>query len=68
MTKANANLIGNWLKTPGERGGPCGEAEAYTAALAPNTGYEIILFRDAADGRATAIGRKASFTLTPALP
>jgi len=68
MTKANANLIGNWLKTPGEQGGPCGQAEAYTAALTPNTGYEIILFRDASDGTATAIGRRASFTLTPALP
>jgi hypothetical protein len=69
MTKDNANLIGFWLKTPGgENGSPCGEAEAYASELTPGTNYQVLLFRDAADGSTTSVGRTVAFTLTPALP
>jgi Phosphoesterase family len=70
MTQDNANVIGFWLKTPGGGGErqPCGEAEAYASELTPGQDYEVLLFENAADGTATAIGSAAAFTLTPALP
>jgi hypothetical protein len=69
MTKDNANVIGFWLKTPGDaRAEPCGEAMAYASELTPGTDYQILLFRDAADGTSAAVGPSAAFTLTPALP
>jgi len=70
MTQANADVIGFWLKTPGGGGEsePCGEAEAYASELTPGQEYEVLLFRNAANGAATAVGRTAAFTVTPALP
>jgi hypothetical protein len=69
MTKANANLISNWLKTPGVTPtARCGEAMAYPAELTPGTTYQALLFKDTAGGTSTPIGRSASFVLTPALP
>jgi len=70
MTQANADVIGFWLKTPGGGGEsePCGEAEAYASELTPSQEYEVLLFQNAANGVATAVGRTAAFTLTPALP
>jgi hypothetical protein len=69
MTKANANLISNWLKTPGvTRPARCGEAMGYPAELTPGTTYQALLFEDAAAGTSAPIGRSASFVLTPALP
>jgi hypothetical protein len=66
MTKDNANVIGNWLKTPGGKSGqPCGEAEAYASELTPGQDYQVLLFRN---GATTPVGRTAAFTLTPALP
>jgi hypothetical protein len=70
MTQDNANVIGFWLKTPGGGGErqPCGEAEAYASELTPGQEYQVLLFKNTANGAATAIGRSAAFTLTPALP
>jgi Phosphoesterase family len=70
MTQANADVIGFWLKTPGGGGEsePCGEAEAYASELTPGQEYEVLLFQNAANGKATAVGRTAAFTVTPALP
>jgi hypothetical protein len=69
MTKANANLIGFWLKTPAGRGGQgCGEAEAFASELTPGQDYQVLLFHDTPQGDASAVGRTAAFTLTPALP
>jgi hypothetical protein len=68
LTQANANLIGYWLKTPGDPGSACGEAEAYTSELTPGTDYQIFLLRTLASGAAVPVGSNAAFTLTPALP
>jgi hypothetical protein len=70
MTQANADVIGFWLKTPGGGGEnePCGEAEAYASELTPGQQYEVLLFQNAANGTATAVGRTAAFTVTPDLP
>ena len=69
MTKANANLISNWLRTPGvARPARCGEAMAFPAELTPGTTYQALLFEDDAAGRSTSVGQSASFVLTPALP
>lgn len=68
MTKDNANLIGNWLRTPGDQGSACGEAQAYSSELTAGTTYQVSLFRAAGNGTATAVGHSAAFTLTPALP
>jgi len=69
MTKDNANVIGFWLKTPGgTQGQPCGEAIAFASELTPGQDYQILLFRDAANGSSNAVGRSAAFNLTPALP
>lgn len=69
MTKDNANVIGFWLKTPGgTQGQPCGEAIAFASELTPGQDYQILLFRDAANGASNAVGRTAAFNLTPALP
>ncbi len=70
MTRHDAERIGFWLKTPG--GDPaepeCGEAEAYASELKPNHDYEVLLFRNGADGKALPIGRTTHFTVTPSLP
>jgi hypothetical protein len=69
MTKDNANVIGFWLKTPGEaQHEPCGEAMAFASELTPGTDYQVLLFRNAANGTSAAVGPTAAFTLTPALP
>jgi hypothetical protein len=70
MTKHNANLLGFWLKTPGSGGvdQPCGEAEAYASEFTPGQEYQILLFQNAANGSAKAVGRTATFSVTPALP
>jgi hypothetical protein len=69
MTQANANAIGHWVRTPGSPlGAACGATLTYAAGLRPGQGYQILLFRNAPDGTATAIGRAAAFDLTPALP
>jgi Phosphoesterase family len=70
MTQDNADMIGFWLKTPGGGGEnePCGEAEAYASELTPGQDYQVLLFQNAANGTATAVGRTAAFTLIPALP
>jgi hypothetical protein len=70
MTQANADVIGFSLKTPGGGGEsePCGEAEAYASELTPGQEYEVLLFANAANGAATAVGRTAAFTVTPSLP
>jgi hypothetical protein len=69
MTRDNANVIGFWLKTPGGAAGePCGEASAFASELAPGAEYRVLLFRDDANGVSTAVGRRASFSVNPALP
>jgi hypothetical protein len=69
MTQDNTNLISNWLKTPADTSGQsCGEASAYVSELIPNAQYEILLFRSTASGTNVAVGRSASFTVTPSLP
>jgi hypothetical protein len=69
MTKENANVIGFWLKTPGAGNGQaCGEAMAFASELPPGQNYQVFLFRDDANGTSTAVGRSATFTITPALP
>jgi hypothetical protein len=70
MTKAHANRIGYWLKTPtdGLANQRCGEAEAYVSELSPRLDYRVLLFRDLADGTSTPVGRSAGFTVIPALP
>jgi hypothetical protein len=68
MTKENADVIGFWLKTPGQEGDQaCGEAMAFASELLPETEYQIRLFRDGVNG-SRAVGRKAAFILTPTLP
>lgn len=69
MTKKAARTIGIWLYTPGGGGqpAPCGEAEAYTSELTPNTTYQVLLFMTASNGT-KQIGSTAEFTVTPALP
>ncbi|HVH83579.1 MAG TPA: hypothetical protein VM713_04595, partial [Steroidobacteraceae bacterium] len=69
MTKKAARTIGIWLHTPGGGGqpAPCGEAEAYTSELTPNTTYQVLLFMTASNGT-KQIGSTAEFTVTPALP
>ena len=57
------------FSTPdGSQGQPCGEVEAYASELTPGTNYQVPLFRNAADGSTTAVGRTAPFILTPVLP
>jgi hypothetical protein len=69
MTKDNANVIGFWLKTPGNANGQaCGEAMAFAAELAVVQNYRVFLFRDDVNGTSTAVGRSATFMVTPALP
>jgi hypothetical protein len=70
MTKDNADVIGFWLKTPsgGGENEPCGEAEAYASELTSGQEYQVLLFKNAANGTATAVGRTTAFTLIPALP
>jgi len=69
MTKDNANLVGNWLKTPGaSQSPPCGEALAYPAELAPGLDYHVYLFQDVGNGAAKVIGASAAFALTHTLP
>jgi len=68
LTKDNANLIGNWLRTPGDDGSVCGEAEAYTSELTPGTDYQVFLLRATGGGQATVVGAHAAFTFTPTQP
>ncbi len=68
MTKDNANLIGNWLRTPGDDGAACGEAEAYTSELSPGTDYQVFLLRAIGGGQATVVGANAAFSFTPTQP
>jgi hypothetical protein len=69
MTKDNANVLGFWLKTPGGlQGEPCAEAMAFASELPPDQGYQVLLFRDNADGRPAPVGRTAAFAVTPSLP
>lgn len=65
MTKANANRIGYWLRTPES---PCGEAQAYASEMAPGHSYQIRLFQERADGASKPVGHAAPFTVTPSLP
>jgi hypothetical protein len=69
MTKKAARTIGIWLYTPGGGGqpAPCGEAEAYTSELTPDTTYQVLLFLTASNGT-KQIGSSSEFTITPALP
>jgi hypothetical protein len=68
-TRANANLIGNWLKTPGNSpSDPCGEASAFTSELTPSTSYEIWLMKDQANGSSISVGAHAQFEFLPTLP
>jgi hypothetical protein len=69
MTKDNANVIGFWLKTPGNANGQaCGEAMAFAAELAVVQNYRVFLFRDDVNGSSTTVGHSATFTVTRALP
>jgi hypothetical protein len=69
MTKDNANALGFWLKTPGNaKGQACGETMAFAAELPVGKNYGVYLFRDDANGSSEAVGRTATFTMTPALP
>jgi hypothetical protein len=70
MTRDNANVIGFWLKAPGGGGEDqlCGEAEAYASELTAGRDYRVLLFEDAPNGVASAVGGSAAFTVTPALP
>jgi len=70
-TKANANRIGYWLKTPGaglEAEPGCGEAEAYASEMRPGLAYRAQLFVEQADGTSLAVGWAAPFTVLPSLP
>lgn len=69
LTRDNANLIGYWLKTPGNSPTDfCGEASAYTSELTPSATYEILLMQDEASGSSVPVGVHAEFELTPTLP
>jgi hypothetical protein len=70
MTQHDADSIGFWLKTPGGNLAvpACGEAKAYASELKPDHDYEVLLFRNGADGKADPIGRTTNFTVTPSLP
>jgi hypothetical protein len=67
LTQANALSIGYWLKTPGDGGGPCGEAMASASELPVNAVYNIYLLTNTG-AAGVPIGRSDSFTVTPALP
>ena len=64
LTQDNANVIGNWLKTPKH----CGEAQAYAAELTPGQDYEVLLLVNSPQGTSSAVGTSAAFSLWPALP
>ncbi len=69
LTRNNANLIGNWLKTPGSAPtAVCGDASAFTSELTPSAAYEILLMQDEASGSSISVGSQAQFQLTPTLP
>jgi hypothetical protein len=69
MTQEQANVIGYALRTPGSPpGSACGETLAYAAELKPGQEYEILLLGAVAGSPPQAIGQRARFTLTPALP
>ena len=69
MTKDNANALGFWLKTPGNaKGQACGETMAFAAELPVGQNYRVALFLDGVNGSSEAVGRTATFTMTPALP
>ena len=69
MTKDNANVLGFWLKTPGNgKGQACGETMAFAAELAVGQNYLVALFQDDSNGASVPVGRTATFTMTPALP
>jgi hypothetical protein len=69
LTRDNANLIGYWLKTPGNSTTDlCGEASAYTSELTPSAAYEILLMQDEVSGSSVPVGAHAEFELMPTLP
>ena len=68
LTKDNANLIGNWLRAPGDNGSACGEAEAYTSELTPGMDYQVFLLRAIGAGQASVVGAHAAFRFTPTQP
>jgi len=66
LTRDNANLIGYWLKAPGNSPTDlCGEASAYTSELTPSAAYEILLMEDEVSGSSVPVGARAAFELTP---
>jgi hypothetical protein len=69
MTKAAVNVLSNWLKTPAlGQTSRCGEAMAYAAELTPGVNYEVDLMQGDGKGPAQPVGRRAEFSLIPALP